>query len=448
MAGSKKIDYAKKSANLLIDNLIGQDKLSLITFSGTATLVSEMVPMTEDNKQQLKAKVQRCSPGGGGTNISSTLITAFDVARDIKDERTVNRVIFLTDGCATSGVTDSSKLIEIAKGVPQNTLITAMGFGEVTGGRGWYNDLDVDFLEELSETGVGNYYYMKDADTCRSSFANELAGLISSVANDVEITITPKDGRLEILEVLDDIDVEESDGAVKVVFSDIISEQQRRLLVKCKTVKQDRKWERKAAVADIHISYKDVEEAKTSTIDISAKLGFVKEDAKSPERHPDVESYYAVLKVLKAQEKAFEQAEIGDLEGARSTLWSAHKITSDLRGLDASHTHTLEEATSYYASANDYSNFKGDLKGFMTSGKAGKARLSSNSKLGQSTAQAAMDASFEDAWNDSDDGALPANGLSDADAVDPSFYDIDDQTPQVTRSVQRTLTKKSTRRSF
>src|SRR5690606_18746358 len=90
----------------------------------------------------------------GGTNIHDGLAAGFEAFGDALPNERQHRVILLSDGLATAGITSRYQIIEMARGhIMRGIGLTTVGVG---------NHFDVELMRGLAEHGAGNYYYLED----------------------------------------------------------------------------------------------------------------------------------------------------------------------------------------------------------------------------------------------------------------------------------------------
>lgn len=104
------------------------------------------------------------------------------------------RTVFLfTDGQATTGVTNSARLKGILNLMLENAIrptIHCFGFGQ---------HYDAECLDAVAEAGQGQSAFIEDAESTPAALATALGGIMSIVAQNVELTFTPKVGNWQLL---------------------------------------------------------------------------------------------------------------------------------------------------------------------------------------------------------------------------------------------------------
>lgn len=116
---------------------------------------------------------------------------------------------------------------EVASGqqnpVPEGFRLHTFGFG---------SNHNTTLLESLAESFDGMYYFMRDEDAIKAGFANCLGGLLSTVAQNIDISLqfSPEISNFKIHK--DDVTTD-SNGRPMVSFADLQSEEKRHILVSC-----------------------------------------------------------------------------------------------------------------------------------------------------------------------------------------------------------------------
>jgi Mg-chelatase subunit ChlD len=183
MGSEDKLEYARAAAISLIDRLRRDDVVSVVTFDDSAQLLVPAQPVGDTAR--LKDRIAALTPGSG-TNIYDGLRLGYREARKYAGREGVSRVILLSDGEVTAGVTDPAAFQRLAAAeVDREIQTTTVGMG-------------VDFNEELmlaiAREGKGNYHFIKDGADTRQVFAQELEELTHVVARAVRLRIRLAEG--------------------------------------------------------------------------------------------------------------------------------------------------------------------------------------------------------------------------------------------------------------
>lgn len=171
------IAYVREGLMRMLDGLDTKDSISLVTFSSTAHVQVEAV--TGDAPELINAI--DAIAANGGTNIYDGLRTGFEIVDAHRQEGAQNRVVFLSDGMATDGITNNAKIISMAAG------FAAAGYGLTTIGVG--TSFDADLMRSLSEQASGNFYFLQDPAAVQEVFHEEVTSFLVPLAEDVSIDV-------------------------------------------------------------------------------------------------------------------------------------------------------------------------------------------------------------------------------------------------------------------
>src|SRR5258706_11247468 len=110
MTGTK-IEQAKDAATFIVNHLNFGDHFNIIDFSTSIkTLFPGLMPYTLDSKAQALQYIDQIN-AGGSTNISGALTTTIHQFLSL-DTSKANIIIFLTDGMATAGITNTEGILD------------------------------------------------------------------------------------------------------------------------------------------------------------------------------------------------------------------------------------------------------------------------------------------------------------------------------------------------
>lgn len=350
MAGDK-IEYAKQTILKLIDHLAPGDYCGLVAFDLNVHPIAEPRELSQGNREQLKAKVGQLRHNGS-TNFSGGMRQALEWINkvDVGSGMTL-RVIMLTDGQANQGeATKREQLIPLCKNLLGKASLSAFGYG---------TDCDQELLADLAKEAKGNYAFIRNPDDALTAFAKELGGLLSRYAQDIVIDVAPHNGHT-IEEVLSDVDATEDGKKVLVKIPELLSEEERHIVLKIKTSVQSKALPRELNVLDIKVEYDQVGDGnkKHETQEFKGKLSFVKSDDAQKEPTKEVMAIVGIAMTVQAQIKAEELAKQGNFVGASAALVSnavhldsfqLHDHAGMSRGLSAKYdSHTNYSSSSGY----------------------------------------------------------------------------------------------------
>ncbi|WP_437571298.1 vWA domain-containing protein [Sorangium sp. So ce542] len=177
------IEYLKAGLVEMIDALGPADRISLVRYSNAAEVVLEHA---EGSDREALAEAFEGLVAAGSTNLYEGLFTAFAVAERHLDPGWQNRVIFLSDGVATAGLTSPERLVSLARGYAEMGIgVTAVGVGA---------EFDVDAMRGISQVGAGNFYFLEDPKAVEEVFTEEVKTFLVPLALDVELDVAVGDG--------------------------------------------------------------------------------------------------------------------------------------------------------------------------------------------------------------------------------------------------------------
>ena len=179
MDDPKKLPLLKNALRLMIDQLTGDDTVSIVVYAGAAGTVLEPTP--GDQKARILGALDSLSAGGstaGGEGIR----LAYQLAEQTFNPDGINRVILATDGDFNVGITDPEQLEDfVARKRESGVTLTVLGFGQ-----GNYNDA---LMQKLAQSGNGNAAYIDTLNEARKVLVNEMAGTLFTIAGDVKFQI-------------------------------------------------------------------------------------------------------------------------------------------------------------------------------------------------------------------------------------------------------------------
>ncbi len=179
MQGADRIDLLKQGFTLMTRQLRPQDRVAIVTYSGSAGLVLASTP--GDRKDEILDSLDRLR-AGGSTNGGAGIQLAYAVARENFIPAGVNRVILASDGDFNVGTTGVEALKTLVADQRRSGVgLTVLGFG---GGN--YND---HLAEQLANNGNGSYHYIDTLAEASRVLVDQLAATVLTIAEDVKIQI-------------------------------------------------------------------------------------------------------------------------------------------------------------------------------------------------------------------------------------------------------------------
>lgn len=160
MAG-RKLEVALECAAFLARRLASTDELALVAYDAEVTLVALLAPV---DQQALLASIAQIPPGGQ-TNLSGGWLKGVEELGRASGEG-ARKVLLLTDGLATVGITDGASLVQMTASAATSKDVgtTTIGFGD---------DFDEELLLQMADAGRGNAHYAPTPEAAPGIFAKE-----------------------------------------------------------------------------------------------------------------------------------------------------------------------------------------------------------------------------------------------------------------------------------
>lgn len=181
--GLSVLDLVKHSCRTILTSMNKRDRLSIIKFSSTTTVLQGLEFMTDSDKEKALENVEKLQVEGS-TNLWHALMASFKVFKDAKKVGNVPAIMVLTDGkpnhmCPPQGYIPALREME-----PIKPAIHTFGFGY---------ELRSGLLKSIAEFGGGNYAFIPDAGMIGTTFVHAVAHLQSTFARNASLHLTCPD---------------------------------------------------------------------------------------------------------------------------------------------------------------------------------------------------------------------------------------------------------------
>ena len=179
MYSHDKLPLLQESFSLLTESLSKGDKISIVTYAGSAGVVLDSCDAS-DSAAILTAI--NSLEAGGSTAGSKGIETAYELAQKNFITDGNNRVILATDGDFNVGITNLPDLEKlIARKRESGIYLSVIGCG--TG------NIRDDIMETLAKNGNGNYSYIHSQETAQKVLVEEMGSNLFTVASDVKAQV-------------------------------------------------------------------------------------------------------------------------------------------------------------------------------------------------------------------------------------------------------------------
>jgi Ca-activated chloride channel family protein len=179
MRRENRLGLVKQALLTLLDELKSSDTVSIVEYGSSASVV--LGPTSLDMREKVIATVQNLS-ANGSTNAEAGLELAYELASRQLNSESNTRIVLCSDGVANTGETQAERILKRARlESDRGVSLSVIGFG-----MGNYNDV---FMEELSNKGDGNYYYVNNTREATRVFRENLTGVMQTLARDAKVQV-------------------------------------------------------------------------------------------------------------------------------------------------------------------------------------------------------------------------------------------------------------------
>jgi len=230
---------------------------------------------------------------------------------------------------------------------PLSCTINTFGYG---------SSHNSDLLEKMAERFDGMYYYVKDSEAIHEGFATCLGGLMSTVATNLQLSLTPLNGAKGI-KVLSNFPNTVKNTSVTINIGEIQSEEHRHILFEL-----DLPMANNSTAVESYCSIKlTYENAISSRTHILLDQMRVERGKVTTERDQLVDVQYNRVVAAEALSLADELGKVGELERARTTLDTAfesvQRSMSCRMGMSRSLMQDMEQTRRGYKNINEYNQW-------------------------------------------------------------------------------------------
>eukprot|EP01128_Nolandella_sp_AFSM9_P008725 TRINITY_DN5402_c0_g1_i1.p1 TRINITY_DN5402_c0_g1~~TRINITY_DN5402_c0_g1_i1.p1 ORF type:complete len:763 (-),score=155.00 TRINITY_DN5402_c0_g1_i1:7-2235(-) len=217
------LDITKHAVRTIITSMKASDKLSLVTFSSSASTVVKSQYMNDQGKKKAIAAMEAMKPGGG-TNIWDGLKMGMDNLHASDAVGANKAVMLLTDGepnvIPPRGHIPMLKSYIDKKGLPGSILTFGFGYS-----------LDSQLLVDLASIGHGAFAFIPDSTLVGTVFIHSLSKVLTTVATHLNLSLEVSEAS-EIVKVFGVHESTKASWGQQIHFGGINNGQQLHVLVK------------------------------------------------------------------------------------------------------------------------------------------------------------------------------------------------------------------------
>lgn len=179
------MSHVKAALHQMVEEMNDRDRLG-ITIYGSDSQVHLMPTAVRGNKAKLHQAINAIEIDGS-TNMEEGLRLGYDAAFVEADSfKGKVRMMLFTDEQPNTGDTDPESFMGMARDASKRGIgLTTIGVGV---------QYDGDLAADISSVRGGNLFFLMDDQDAKTVFKREFRNMVSEVAHDVAISITPREG--------------------------------------------------------------------------------------------------------------------------------------------------------------------------------------------------------------------------------------------------------------
>jgi Mg-chelatase subunit ChlD len=182
MADDDKLRHAKVAARDLIATLRPSDRVAIVAYDDTQRVLVAPGPPDVETAAERIAELS----ASGSTDIHAALTLAYDLALRLHAPAATTRVILLSDGQVTVGISEKSAFDRIARAAFEAGITTsAIGVGL---------QYDDELMAFVGRSGRGSYHFLADAAAIAPTMRAEVESLGRPVASAVMVRVLLAEG--------------------------------------------------------------------------------------------------------------------------------------------------------------------------------------------------------------------------------------------------------------
>ena len=181
MSSSDKLPLLKEGFQKMVSQLNEKDRVGIVVYAGNAGVVLEPTVCDQRGRDLIIGALGRLN-AGGSTNGAGGINEAYRLVQKNFIQGGTNRVILATDGDFNVGVSHDRGLIGlVTEKAKEKAYLTVLGFGQ--------GNLNDRMMEEISNKGNGNYFYIDSAKESTKVLCEKISSTLVTIAKDVKIQI-------------------------------------------------------------------------------------------------------------------------------------------------------------------------------------------------------------------------------------------------------------------
>lgn len=174
-----RLPLVQQGLKLLVKNLRQQDTMAIVVYGGMTAIILQ--PTAGSDKERINLAIDQLN-ANGDTPGESALRLAYNVARQMYNPNSQNRIVLATDGDFNVGLVNDQDLEDmVAQYRNSGIYLSCIGVG-----MGNYKNSK---LEGLARKGNGNFAYVDALPEAEKVLVTEFTKSLFTIANDVYATV-------------------------------------------------------------------------------------------------------------------------------------------------------------------------------------------------------------------------------------------------------------------
>jgi Ca-activated chloride channel homolog len=322
------LEQVARSVDRILDLLSETDRVGVVAFSTSATLVAPVAPLDANTKRALRSRVTRLR-ADDRTNIQAGLELGVAELPTTVSDNTRTAVVLLSDGQPNVGECSREGLGDIARGLRSRAAISTLGYGARH---------DEGVLLSLAESGGGCYRFIADPALCQLELAQAVGAQADIAVEGIEVTLCPRPG-VEISAVIGASPPRYTKDGLLVAVPDLPAKAARTLLVELTVDLSDASLH--GSLFELAARYRRAGERTSHTLDSEASVDV---GGDTPMPHAEAFAKALLVRADRVRADARDLADRGQFDGAAALLRAFMREIDAAPGYKAGDGSALGEA--------------------------------------------------------------------------------------------------------
>ncbi len=302
----QRIEAAQEGARVALKRLSADDKIALVAYNHNVDVLSPAAPLRD--AERLTAAIDKLE-ASGTTALYAGVEEGGRQVEEYLSGNGVNRVVLLSDGLANVGPSQPSDLAKLGRKLASKGIsVSTIGLGL---------DYNEDLMQRLAAASDGNHAFVERPSDLAEIFDREFGDALAVSARDITIIIECKSGFTPKRILGRDGSIEGDKVTLKL--NQLQASNERYVVIEMEGA--DAHGEGAADVADIRVTYTDLDSGKTANAEAKPTVRFSSNAKEIDDSlNKTVMSQVTEQIATENSEQAVELRDKGDIAGARKVL--------------------------------------------------------------------------------------------------------------------------------